>query len=147
MENRIVITSLFGQDEILKALHSIGSSLFNQTVNTTEALERLSCKYCKSANVIALSEENRIIGLCAFYDNDEKDKTAFLSMLVIDQKVQGKGYGNLLLQKMLERCEQSKMERVLLEVSASNEKAQHFYQKHGFVEERNSKKTVYRFEF
>ena len=85
MNARIVFAELQEPDEIRDALTALGSSLFDQTVNTPERLTALVEKYSLKAHVLTLSDDGQLVGLCAYYDNE---LVAFISMLVISQEKQ-----------------------------------------------------------
>lgn len=143
----IQLKELHGRNEILKALLSLGDSLFDQTINTKEQLEKLSLKYSQRANVLTISKGNRTIGLCAYYDNDETEKAAYISMLVIDRNEQRKGYGTNLLREVTDRCIKRQKHSISLSVSSSNAAAVQFYLSKGFNQfEGNDRAYIYKKE-
>ena len=131
-DGSIQISLLGNKDDILDALIYLGSSLFDQSVNTRKKQEELSVKYSKYANVLVLSLNNQIIGLCVYYDNDPDGNSAYISMLVVDKRYQGKGYGKVLLHEAHKRCTNKQMERIFLTVSKDNRRAIELYDSMGY---------------
>lgn len=58
---------------------------------------------------------------------------AHITLLGIHPEYQGRGLGQLLLCALLDRAREIEMKRATLEVRASNDRAIHLYQKHGFT--------------
>ena len=133
---------LHGPEEIANALHRLGGNLFDQRVNSPEILNQLAVKYSAKGKVITVLAGSQIVGLCAYYDNDTLQKKAFLSILVVDSKMQGNGYGKVLLQEMLKRCERNGMNCVTARVSAKNSRAICFYTENGFSLRPESKDSL-----
>lgn len=132
----MVFCELHEPAEIRDALTILGSSLFDQTVNSRERLTALAEKYSSKAHVITLSCDRQLIGLCAFYDNEE---VAYISMFVIVREKQHQGYGTALMEEVLQRCKQN---IVQLAVSSANHKAIDFYQKAGFKTKHRDKDKI-----
>lgn len=105
----------------------------NQSINNPSDIKKLSEKYLKYGNVIRISENDDSLGFCAFYDNDEVNHCAFLSMIIVIPSAQGKGVAGILLDDMIRRCRESGMRSISLEVADDNNRAIKFYQKNGFV--------------
>lgn len=134
----LVFSELHEPAEIRDALINLGSSLFDQTVNTPERLTSLAEKYSSKAHAVTLSCDRQLVGLSAFYDNEA---VAFISMLVIRHEKQNQGYGTALLKEVLQKCK--KNTSVQLAVSSANSKAIKFYQKVGFkTKQRDQDKII-----
>jgi [ribosomal protein S18]-alanine N-acetyltransferase len=58
---------------------------------------------------------------------------AHITLLGIHPEYQGRGLGQLLLCSLLDRARAIEMKRATLEVRASNDRAIHLYEKHGFT--------------
>ena len=74
-------------------------------------------------------EGDRLVGyagLCAYPDE------AFVQTLAVDESVQGKGIGALLLQALLDEAARRRKPSVSLEVRADNDAAQRLYARFGF---------------
>ncbi len=139
MTERICIEELHAKDDIMNALKTLGSNLFDQRINTENKLEMLADKYSNYANTIVIKYDDQIIGLCAYYSNDRVQRKAFISMLVIEGCKQHKGYGEMLLSEVIRRCINQNMKQLMLEVSNNNIRAIQIYEKIGFrlLEKRN----------
>ena len=108
----------------LNALHS--GRLIEQNINNYVE------KVYKLATIHEIKKDGKIIAFIAYYDNDKKRNTAFLSILAIHTKFQNLGYGKLLLNEAVENLKQNNFERFDLEVLKSNIKAIKLYKKNGF---------------
>ncbi|WP_042353108.1 ribosomal protein S18-alanine N-acetyltransferase [Bacillus massiliigorillae] len=81
------------------------------------------------ATYFILEEEGKIIGYCgAWLVIDE----AHITNIAILPEFRGRGLGEALLQKMIDKCREDHIERMTLEVRASNTVAQSLYKKLGF---------------
>ena len=75
--------------------------------------------------------EGHLLGLAILHQIFED---ATLMDICIDPSVQGKGYGQMLLQAVITRAVQAKAETLFLEVRASSLTARHLYAKYDFKE-------------
>ena len=60
------------------------------------------------------------------------DSAQIINLYIVDE-YQGMGFGSMLFDFVIELCEMSLVKNLTLEVRTSNERAQTFYQKYGFV--------------
>lgn len=81
--------------------------------------------------ILGLFEQNQLIGFTILLDTTE-----FIELLdlAIACPYQGQGYGQILLNTVIKLAKNKQRSRILLEVRASNQKAQRLYQKTGFIE-------------
>lgn len=81
--------------------------------------------------ILGLFQQNQLIGFAILLDT-----TAFIELLdlAIAYPYQGQGYGQMLLNAVIQLAKDKQRSRILLEVRASNQKAQCLYQKTGFIE-------------
>lgn len=83
------------------------------------------------AHYLVLEEDNHVIGYCgAWLVVDE----AHITNIAVLPAYQGRGLGKAILSRMIEECKQQAIERMTLEVRASNLVAQSLYKKLGFAE-------------
>ncbi|HRI04958.1 MAG TPA: ribosomal protein S18-alanine N-acetyltransferase [Pyrinomonadaceae bacterium] len=70
----------------------------------------------------------------------ESEQQAEIYNIAIDKSEQGKGFGQLLFDAFIEKCNEQNVTSVWLEVRESNEKAIGFYKSNGFehVQSRNN---------
>jgi RimJ/RimL family protein N-acetyltransferase len=93
---------------------------------------------------IVRKEDNKLIGHIALWGITAKDRCATLGIL-IDKSVWGLGYGTEALTLALQYgFSELNLHRIQLEVSASNERAIHSYQKAGFREEGRRRQAFFR---
>ena len=79
--------------------------------------------------IIALDGDN-VIGYGGFWKILDE---GHITNIAIDRVYRGQGIGKSLLEKMTERAQSLKIDRMTLEVRKSNAAAIHLYEKHGFV--------------
>lgn len=131
--NGLVRESLSDFQSIYSLLNLCAPFFHNQSVNNPSDIKKLSEKFAKYGNVIRISEEDKILGFCAFYANDDVNHCAFLSMIIVIPTAQGKGVGKMLLDDMIQRCREAGMCSISLEVADDNARAIKIYHKAGFV--------------
>lgn len=105
-----------------------------------KTFKKILCdKLYKYAQVIAIEYKNDIVGFSAFYANDSIDKIAFLSLIAVLDKYQGKQIGTFLLKKTETFSREKNMKYLKLEVKKNNIKAISFYKKNYYqiIEENN----------
>lgn len=100
-------------------------------------------KIKKYGRVIALYENNDVVGFATFYCNNNESREAFLSYIGIKQIYSGRGYGKKLMGKVLEICKQNSMTTIKLEVRKENSNAISFYKKLGFIQMTDNKQSIY----
>ena len=87
-------------------------------------------------NIMVLDDEDRIVGYIQYEIREKHAKTMWVDQLVIDKQCQKKGYGKLLLDKVIELAKQENCERIELECWAFNDNAVGMYNHIGFSEQR-----------
>lgn len=81
------------------------------------------------ANYVVLKNSNNYIGFGgAWILFDEANVTN----IAVHPKYRGMGYGNIILDALIDNCKKSKASSITLEVRKSNIIAQKLYEKHGF---------------
>jgi ribosomal protein S18 acetylase RimI-like enzyme len=86
-------------------------------------------KLYKFAFLIVGFHNRQVTGICAFYENDHSSKTAFLSLIYIDEAYRGQGIAAKLITEMIEHLKSKSMCSVSLEVSKVNKSAIGLYEK------------------
>ncbi|GHU70670.1 N-acetyltransferase [Spirochaetia bacterium] len=81
--------------------------------------------------IYIIQEENKIIGLLRY--NLFWDNIPFMNLLLILEEYQNKGYGKKLVKYWEEKMKRNGYNNVLTSTQ-SNENAQHFYRKIGYIE-------------
>ena len=80
-------------------------------------------------NVFALVLENLIIGICVFHVVIDE---AQINFFVVNQKYREKGFGTYLMSYLIKQCKKLKINKLMLEVSRTNVKAEKFYSSFDF---------------
>jgi len=93
----------------------------------------------KNSVFMVLAEEDKIIGFIYAYEEikgilpfHKKRKYIVIDNIIIDEKHQNRGYGQQLLNFMIEYAKEKKYNDIMLNVYCFNEKAIDLYKKHGF---------------
>ena len=96
-------------------------------------LARAYAYRCHRANAWGIYDGCRMVGLALMEDLDEEPVCYHLSELLIDEKEQGRGYGQAALALLLAQCRrEGKYPRVEVCVKKMDEAAIHIYEKAGF---------------
>ncbi|BAQ64943.1 ribosomal protein S18-alanine N-acetyltransferase [Geminocystis sp. NIES-3709] len=86
---------------------------------------------CLLILTINFGENEKVIGLGCFWSIVDE---AHLTILATHPNFQGRGFGKLMLAKLLEEAENRNLERATLEVGENNKKALNLYKQFGFKE-------------
>lgn len=119
--------------EILNIMEKSAKSFYNQKINNQARLKELSEKFQNYGIFIKVCENKNIVGFAAFYCNDSKSGIAFLSMIIVNSEYRKRGVGKNLLNMVLLKCIECKMNFIELEVDKSNYEAISFYKKNNFL--------------
>ena len=84
----------------------------------------------EGTKIFALSLENSVIGIGVLqFVLDE----AHINYFVVNQKYRNKGLGSYLMCYLIKKCKTLNINRLLLEVSQNNKKAEKFYSRFDFI--------------
>lgn len=101
--------------------------------------------HCVRCAIVDENMPGEILGLVSLTDIDQLNQCAVLHIMIGSSTQQNKGIGSIAVKKMLEHAFMNlNMHRVELKVLASNSRAQHVYEKCGFVREGVLRKKVYK---
>lgn len=124
----------------LSDLDLIRCAVINLENNLTPSLSQRNVdldgyaeKLYKYGKVWCHYDQGRPVSIIAGYFNDEKEHTAYLSMLAVDELYRGKYLASSLLSEFEEYAFNSGMEKVKLEVRKHNNIAQELYNKFGYT--------------
>jgi ribosomal protein S18 acetylase RimI-like enzyme len=98
------------------------------TGNIDEYVKKISEK----AVIITICNCGNLQGFIAYYDNDNKKETAYLTMIAIEPDNQGMGYGKNLLNLSINNLKYKGFKKYKLEVLKNNIKANVLYEELGF---------------
>ena len=91
--------------------------------------------------IVMFDEKGEEIGFVAFYCNDVKSCTAYISMFAVARG--GRGYGVQLINKVMDISKQNEMKKIKLEVNKTNNVAINFYRKVDFSIVEESEESYY----
>lgn len=91
-------------------------------------------KLLSKGHLLAVIEDNVIMGINGFYCNDQINKIAHFSILSCKQEIRGKGYARRLVEKMIEICKANTMKKI--HCDSVNPIAICLYKSCGFIEYR-----------
>ena len=95
--------------------------------------------------VVDIERENEILGLVSLTSIDHINQSAELHIMIGDKVDQGRGIGSFALSEMLSHAFKNlNLQRVELTVLAENTRAQHVYEKFGFVCEGKKRKAKFK---
>ena len=115
---------------LLEHFDSVFPHLKEKISSYAEYAEKLS----RFAHVCVIKLEGELCGLLVYYANDKETRTAYIALIGVMEKFQGRRIGQRLLEHCVERSLAYGMHRLNLEVDLDNEQAIRFYKKHGFCE-------------
>ncbi|WP_062622727.1 GNAT family N-acetyltransferase [Aequorivita aquimaris] len=88
-------------------------------------------KILKNATILTY-QQNGLKAFIAFYCNDIINYNAYLSLILLDEEVKGKGVGKFLLSTSIKILKKKGFKNYGLEVLKNNDKAIKLYQSSGF---------------
>jgi GNAT superfamily N-acetyltransferase len=106
----------------------------SQKVNVPDYARKL----VETATSIFLTVGEVDVGHAAYYSNDFRARTAFLTSISVKSEFRGRGLARHLLDDVIQRVINDGMEHLRLEVNPKNSGAVRFYRKHGFTNSGNS---------
>lgn len=128
-----IIIKYTTQKEIEEVLESFKNDL-SSLKQGAEYRKKMVSKFYHNATVIGIENEDNIkLGFAALYCNNSERKTAYLSMIAVNDYFRGKGIGKKLLRIIEEIALDNGMFFLQLEVSKTNKNAISFYKKNKYV--------------
>ncbi len=108
------------------------SSRFTPDLESHVKLDVYARKLAQSAEVIFAHVDDHDVGVVAFYANDRKTHSGYLSSIVVAAEHEARGIASSLLKEALEVSTNRGMNRLRLAVSVRNSRALEFYLRKGF---------------
>lgn len=143
----MMIKKISNKNEIQTIMIKCKDSFYSEKAKNIYFIEALSEKFFSNAEFYVALDEDEVFGFIAFYCNNIKEKTAFISMIIVNSISQGKGVGTLLLKKVISICNEKSFKTIRLEVDNNNKRAIGFYEKKGFKKiKSNENSSFYEFE-
>ena len=125
-------------DEVLTAFLKLENAFFGFDGCVEDFAEKI---YKNGVCVICESED--ISGLVAFYANDFNTRAAFITSLLVDGKMRGRGIATMLVKKVEKLCVEKGFKQVRLEVNKANIPAISLYTKLGYKTDSVKEKSIY----
>ncbi len=116
-------------------------SAFSLPMTTRSSFEDTFRKIDAYAVFLAAYDDEDAIGYAAIYVNDTKTRVGYLSILGVIEEMQGKRVGGALMQSCINQALKSGMTRIRLEVLKADKGPITFYERQGFVYERDCSDT------
>lgn len=120
-------------DSIEKAVINLEYNLSPSLRQRKIELKSYAYKLYKYGKVWCHYDQGTPVSIIAGYFNDEKEHTAYLSILAVDKNYRGRHLASSLLSEFEEHARDVGMEKVKLEVRKHNNVAQALYSKFGYV--------------
>lgn len=117
--------------EIYKLLKNL-NSLSNEELIKID-LKLYVDKIYTLAKFISYHKNGELIGFVAYYDNMKSKEYAYLTMLAVNPKHHGKGYGKRLLENAIDDLREMKFQKFKLEVLQNEKKVIDLYNSYGFI--------------
>lgn len=118
-------------DEIVNLLDSFTPDLESLKSGCVDK-QSMAEKFKRNGTVLALKESDEWLGFVAFYENDRVSNTAFLSMIAVNKRYRRRGWGEYLLECVINHARVAGMNNLKLEVAKKNNDAKAFYRNLGF---------------
>lgn len=115
------------------------SPLLSSRVNLVKYSEKLFF----NSIIIYARENNKTVGLMAFYVNDSSLDYAFISLICVLKGYEGKGIGSKFIYDCIAIGNKKGFKSIRLEVDAENQDAISFYMKIGFHIEKKNKLSYF----
>lgn len=122
-----------------------------QYIASNEKSLNEAIKCADVARIFAIYADEQVVGFAmfAFDENNEDPEDKFwLWRFMIDEAMQGKGYGKAALKEIIKYFMENGADQITLSTKASNEKALALYHKFGFREngQMNGEEVVLKYE-
>ena len=137
-EEPVVVEKKFNKQELLNSLLYF-DHIFVPPFSAEVNLEQYAEKLLLHASFVCCMLEERVVGLLAYYKNQET-KQLYIPYVCVDNSFQGRGIGSEMIHYLVNKYSQS-FYSVALEVLKINKKGISFYKKIGFdvIEDRGEK--------
>lgn len=113
-----------------------------RAIFTTETIDKFTGEHRRESfagllergvGILVLTVDDEIVALCAFQMTVEFPDCAQIMLLYVHPKYQRRGFGGRLLSNVLNGLRRDGFARAVLDTAEKNEGARRFYEKHGFV--------------
>lgn len=92
-------------------------------------------------------DEGKVVGMIAFYANRRGASFAYIPHIYVEPKYRGLGVFSQMLHKIEDYVKSKGFSEIKLEVNKNNQRAQHAYHNHGFIESNEaSASSIYMYK-
>ena len=127
-----VIQRLYASNQTRIVLEKFNHAFPRSISSRVNDLDGYAEKLATYGIVLVAVEGDATVGFAAFYANDERGKTAYLTQLAVEGQSRGRGIAMRLMGACMEISRNCGMTRMKLEVDNDNNKAIQFYVRLGF---------------
>ena len=120
------------EDELFLFIQEV-DSLFPIKLSDKIDLKELCSKFLSVGTIFSIYDENKLVALLAGYNNDFVNSKAYISVLAVLPKYQGKGYARKLITDFTTDCKNKNIKRIELFTHKINGNAIKMYKKNGFM--------------
>jgi ribosomal protein S18 acetylase RimI-like enzyme len=106
---------------------------FSPHLSTRVNLREYSEKLFINSTIIHVKNNDDLIGLIAFYMNNNSQGYSFISLICVLNEYEGKLIGSRLMEECTSLVKNKKIRAIKLEVDIQNQRAMTFYKKFGFI--------------
>lgn len=106
-------------------------NLYNPPLSKKTNLQDFCYKILTLGNVIAVYDNDTIIGAICFYTNNTETSRVYISLVGVDQNYKGQHIASHLIDKMFVRVKSCGLH--FIGIHTNNEIARHIYEKKGFI--------------
>ena len=131
---------------IQEALVALEGNLIPSLSERNVDLIALAKKFSKYGIVWCHYDCGKPVSILAAYCNDEKEYTAYITILAVNEEYRCKKFGTSLITEYELYAQECGMKKSKLEVRKNNSKAQSFYKKHGYQIIGDASETSYYME-
>ena len=126
--------------KFLKICDDLFVNRLSSMVNLSEYSEKISKKSLQACYYV----NGDLVGMSAFYTNNQKEKIAYISIICIKEDYQGKGIGKILLNETIKHIKTMGFHSIKMEVNKKNKRSFNLYKKFGFdiLEEKENSMIV-----
>lgn len=136
-DTMLKVDSLISKRELIDFIE-ISSNEFKPPLSYRMKIDDYCKKLIDKASLFITRENDVVVGIAAFYCNDQTEKQAYLSYIYVRPKKRNQGFGQMLLRKAIMHSQKCGMNSMKLETWHDN-RAISLYRRHGFrqVGEKN----------
>ena len=136
--NGVEIKINYASFEKLINFYNNNNTIFYPPLDSqVQSIEDYVRKLENNATIFEAWIDTELVGLVAIYLNNYKNKTGFITSVIVSLKNQKQGIANKLLNETIKYAHEKEFLKINLEVHKENSSAINLYKKLGFKEKQN----------